>query len=686
MLNRGGFDAKATDMSSKAASLVAAGATPGERVEALAEERAKAKGAFSMVVAVGAASALAPIALTAAPPAADILALLPALPPASMPAGNAAVGGVAAAAEAIDPSALLHLGPACTRFARPVRLCMFVGDTSAGFSRSVKVTSQLDCNDPARGYGPYEAASDVSFDRATGQVCGYVSHFSVAVVTLVGSAGTPTVDKHAAAGSSCPRGCSGRGVCRAEGLCMCQLGWSGADCGARACPAAPSWDVASSGVVHATAACSARGSCDTTRGVCACYDGYEGAACERSRCPGGGSAGSCSGHGRCRTQDELPSSAAGGGSGATAGRRVQACVCDAGFSGPDCASRTCPLGGDPEEAGPVDGGGGVVAASGTVHVVTLDFGVLPPSTGGVLPPAALAHAELALRVTRPGAPGGGGGSVLTHRVPSVLDPAGGGTDALAGALRSLPGAGPAWAAGITVTGDSPTPGSVRYAVTFDAGVAAPGPTAALGGAAAGGGAPTLSCPFNRDGVSLGCATPGCQPAFRQPVLLELPPAAASGGIALNASLLLQQPAALADGDDAVPARWGVTVTLTIRAGAPGSPHSRTYAAASTLYEAGAAGSLPETPLPPAGLRLGVPLLYGLSVDFDADDTGVVPGDYAFKWRLPACRVGVLPPAPTGAAAPPALYECGRRGRCAAATGECQCFNGYEGYACSVQGV
>lgn len=132
---------------------------------------------------------------------------------------------------------------------------------------------------------------------------------------------------------------------------------------------------------HYYAECSNKGLCDRTAGLCVCYDGYTGSSCQRTTCPN-----DCSGHGICRTVDEiaigsnnLNQSIAAGSVGFTtpyaglnvrqtdnrAGQRffsgitqttlyrlwdqdkAQSCVCDAGFSGPDCSRRECPRGDDP---------------------------------------------------------------------------------------------------------------------------------------------------------------------------------------------------------------------------------------------------------------------------------------------------------------------------------------------------
>merc|ERR1712000_587188 len=65
----------------------------------------------------------------------------------------------------------------------------------------------------------------------------------------------------------------------------------------------------------------------------------EGEGCVRTSCPN-----SCSGHGKCRTIDDWS-----GQSDYSAWdlHLTQLCVCDAGYSGPDCSQRDCPRGADP---------------------------------------------------------------------------------------------------------------------------------------------------------------------------------------------------------------------------------------------------------------------------------------------------------------------------------------------------
>merc|ERR1712176_599974 len=152
--------------------------------------------------------------------------------------------------------------------------------------------------------------------------------------------------------ANCPNACSGHGVCDKSSLCQCYNNWMSADCSERTCsfgrafvdtplgdldgdgiyePQAgwdasvrtrvdskdylvghtselgfaqygyartlrnESWDEA-----HFYRECSNKGICDRDTGVCECFPGFSGGACSRASCPN-----DCSGHGVCRTLEEL---------------------------------------------------------------------------------------------------------------------------------------------------------------------------------------------------------------------------------------------------------------------------------------------------------------------------------------------------------------------------------------------
>merc|ERR1711862_858093 len=139
---------------------------------------------------------------------------------------------------------------------------------------------------------------------------------------------------------------------------------------------------------HFYTECSNKGLCDRELGLCECFDGYTGSSCQRTVCPN-----QCSGHGVCRTVEEI---AAGGlnykktdsvgsenfWSGMSFSSSVlyrlwdmdksQGCVCDPGYSGPDCSRRECPRGDDPLTHRNRDCGG--AACDNEVQVHTLVAG------------------------------------------------------------------------------------------------------------------------------------------------------------------------------------------------------------------------------------------------------------------------------------------------------------------------
>jgi len=212
----------------------------------------------------------------------------------------------------------------------------------------------------------------------------------------------------AAVNAECPNACSGHGDCATKDQCNCYPNYHGADCSLRTCPFGlsfvdtPQGDLNHDGSVtnanvavqwsnanqwekypnqgqysagadeaHFYAECSNKGHCDYETGLCMCFDGYTGSSCQRTVCPN-----DCSGHGVCRTTGEI----AAGAMNTHVIRRDadhsrvdgvetaftynlwdsdknQACVCDPGYTGPDCSLRECPRGDDPLSALAKDCGG-----------------------------------------------------------------------------------------------------------------------------------------------------------------------------------------------------------------------------------------------------------------------------------------------------------------------------------------
>lgn len=142
--------------------------------------------------------------------------------------------------------------------------------------------------------------------------------------------------------AACPNGCSEKGVCGAFDKCTCYAGYTEADCSSRKCEEGKSWaDVADTTVTgrepHYYEECSGKGTCDREKGVCECLEGFEGKSCNRLSCAEG-----CSGHGVCQLMEDANSGYA-----LWDKDMIQVCSCDNGWSGIDCASRSCKLGDDP---------------------------------------------------------------------------------------------------------------------------------------------------------------------------------------------------------------------------------------------------------------------------------------------------------------------------------------------------
>lgn len=215
------------------------------------------------------------------------------------------------------------------------------------------------------------------------------------------------------ASAECANACSGHGRCGTKDQCTCFPNWMAADCSERVCPYGLAWvdtprgDLnhdgvrslgaagmvsvmstnkneyeiyptdsstvkdATSGEAHFYTECSNKGLCDREFGVCKCFDGYTGSSCQRTVCPN-----DCSGHGVCRTVEEIAlnvmntkkTDSAGGENfytGMSSSEvyrlwdmdKAQSCVCDHGYSGPDCSRRECPRGDDPLTHRAADCGG-----------------------------------------------------------------------------------------------------------------------------------------------------------------------------------------------------------------------------------------------------------------------------------------------------------------------------------------
>ena len=147
-----------------------------------------------------------------------------------------------------------------------------------------------------------------------------------------------------AAHGLCPNQCSGHGSCGAWDRCTCYANWQEGDCSLRTCPYkkafADTKDTSTTGrEPHYYAECSGKGICDRATGQCTCFQGYEGKGCDRLACPGGSD---CSGHGECKLMSQQNS-----GYSDWDASKIQVCVCDPAWTGPDCNQRMCKYGDDP---------------------------------------------------------------------------------------------------------------------------------------------------------------------------------------------------------------------------------------------------------------------------------------------------------------------------------------------------
>lgn len=157
----------------------------------------------------------------------------------------------------------------------------------------------------------------------------------------------------------CPSNCHGNGLCSNQLKCECFDGWTGLDCGKRACPAGPVWASKVQGKFplftprDLVAECSGKGICKNDDATCVCADGYGGAACEKLACLPMGNP--CYSRGQCVDLVRLQRMASTTGAitdlttlySVWDANRIYTCNCDPGYGGIDCSLLDCPMSDNP---------------------------------------------------------------------------------------------------------------------------------------------------------------------------------------------------------------------------------------------------------------------------------------------------------------------------------------------------
>jgi len=425
--------------------------------------------------------------------------------------------------------------------------------------------------------------------------------------------------------------------------CACWANWQGPDCSQRTCAFDIAWATDYWNDAHYYAECSAKGLCDRETGECVCFEGYTGRACKRSVCPN-----DCSGHGKCRLVQELGAATAAGVNPYTGwdSDKIQACVCDGGFYGPDCSMRYCPMGDDPMT---------ICKTTTPDQVQSLviafadDLGTGTPS---------IENDELALKFTD-----NHNETWWTPRISGLFaNHASTGPADLKAALESIPNF-KIPSVVVSVGTISTSPQSVEYLITFM-------------DERTSGNQLLLEADF-----PLGCQTKGCQPMYKQLRNVDSASTFAAGGFTVTADSVLD---GYFVGDTAAP---DVTVTVVIFDNASSSAPYDTYQVKHTIGDGSSATDLAviteRVPDGPALNGIGydhAPLGLGLFADFGSRTPAA--GTYEFVYSVAKVTVTQA----TSANDEREDIECSGRGHCDVGTGNCACFEGYYGDHCNLQTI
>lgn len=476
------------------------------------------------------------------------------------------------------------------------------------------------------------------------------------------------------ASAHCPNSCSGHGTCGQYDKCTCWANWQGGDCSQRTCAFGDAW--ATNNVdPHYYAECSNKGLCDRETGECECFPEFDGRACERLSCPN-----QCSGHGKCRYITDLPNPSTYAGWDAS---KIQTCICDGGFWGPDCSQRYCPQGDDPLTLCGVN--------VDQIQRLTIRFDTelagaknqIWDGAGVNAPEVDVYNQELALKFTDTH-----GEVWKTQRISNIWT----NTTAITNiqtALEALPNQ-VIPSVEVTIDDDNDYNWQKAYLITFS-------------DARTSGTQTLLECHDD----PLGCMSAGCQPKYKQPRMLEewVDWFGNAGKVQITPDSILAKTNVDAKRDNSVTHIWfhDVNITVTIHDNDSantgqffeyGDGQTGTTASLSTfvgeIYNTySVAMTWPDgtTERLNDGWAQAIPIDYqkvyignGLYVRFSGRLTPA--GKWSFAMSVPTCDVVESQTAHSLKE----NAECSNRGYCDTGTGECHCYEGFYGHNCETQTI